>query len=280
MPLPKPPTKRADMLKADDFTSQPKPVKQAKSTTRSASAKAAPTMPQQPPVLELVKPAATVVEKVTAPQPASTKTGRAATIVADKSGSAPAATKASNGDGAKARNMPSPGSSTTRRRRDVGGPAKLFVLDTNVLLHDPMSLFRFEEHDVYLPMITLEELDGHKKGMTEVARNARQVSRDLDQLAADGTVGALPVSEYLPIIFAGASAYAATQHNDQNGVGVVSLKYQRADNSGEMRIDASTQPCKHRAQHEHDQFVSPGRDAKRLGEGFVVANGDHAPPRW
>jgi PhoH-like ATPase len=66
------------------------------------------------------------------------------------------------------------------------GPPRLFVLDTNVLMHDPMSLFRFEEHDVFLPMITLEELDGHKKGMSEVARNARQVSRDLDALATDG----------------------------------------------------------------------------------------------
>jgi PhoH-like ATPase len=64
------------------------------------------------------------------------------------------------------------------------GPTKLFVLDTNVLLHDPMCLFRFEEHDIYLPMIVLEELDGHKKGMTEVARNARQTSRTLDALAA------------------------------------------------------------------------------------------------
>ena len=59
------------------------------------------------------------------------------------------------------------------------------MLDTNVLMHDPTSLFRFEEHDIYLPMITLEELDGHKRGMTEVARNARQVSRDLDALAAN-----------------------------------------------------------------------------------------------
>jgi len=59
------------------------------------------------------------------------------------------------------------------------------VLDTNVLMHDPTSLFRFDEHDVYLPMITLEELDGHKRGMTEVARNARQVSRDLDALATN-----------------------------------------------------------------------------------------------
>lgn len=66
------------------------------------------------------------------------------------------------------------------------GPAKLFVLDTNVLLHDPMCLFRFEEHDVFLPMIVLEELDGHKKGMTEVARNGRQTSRTLDALAAQG----------------------------------------------------------------------------------------------
>ncbi|MBE0550021.1 MAG: PhoH family protein, partial [Rubrivivax sp.] len=64
------------------------------------------------------------------------------------------------------------------------GPAKLFVLDTNVLMHDPMSLFRFEEHDIFLPMITLEELDGHKRGMSEVARSARQVSRDLDALAS------------------------------------------------------------------------------------------------
>jgi PhoH-like ATPase len=61
------------------------------------------------------------------------------------------------------------------------------VLDTNVLLHDPSSLFRFEEHDVFLPMMTLEELDHQKKGMTEVARNARQVSRSLDTLVGDNT---------------------------------------------------------------------------------------------
>ncbi len=49
-------------------------------------------------------------------------------------------------------------------------------------MHDPTSLFRFEEHDIYLPILTLEELDNNKKGMTEVARNARQVSRFLDDL--------------------------------------------------------------------------------------------------
>ena len=71
------------------------------------------------------------------------------------------------------------------RAADATGQTKLFVLDTNVLMHDPTCLFRFEEHDIYLPMITLEELDNHKKGMSEVARNARQVSRSLDALVGD-----------------------------------------------------------------------------------------------
>ncbi|QID18120.1 PhoH family protein [Nitrogeniibacter mangrovi] len=59
---------------------------------------------------------------------------------------------------------------------------KLFVLDTNVLMHDPTSLYRFEEHDLFIPIMTLEELDGNKKGMSEVARNARQASRMLDEI--------------------------------------------------------------------------------------------------
>jgi PhoH-like ATPase len=59
---------------------------------------------------------------------------------------------------------------------------KLFVLDTNVLMHDPTSLFRFEEHDLYLPIATLEELDSHKRGLSDVSRNARQASRFLDEI--------------------------------------------------------------------------------------------------
>ena len=75
-------------------------------------------------------------------------------------------------------------------------PAKLFVLDTNVLMHDPTSLFRFEEHDIYLPILTLEELDNNKKGVSEVARNARQASRFLDEL-----VTAMPngIAEGIPL---------------------------------------------------------------------------------
>jgi len=63
----------------------------------------------------------------------------------------------------------------------------LFVLDTNVLMHDPTAIFRFKEHDIYLPMVVLEELDAGKKGMSEVARNVRQVSRFLDQLMTGAT---------------------------------------------------------------------------------------------
>ncbi|MBI2382976.1 MAG: PhoH family protein [Gammaproteobacteria bacterium] len=62
---------------------------------------------------------------------------------------------------------------------------KIFVLDTNVLMHDPSSLFRFEEHDLFIPMVVLEELDAAKKGTSEVSRNARQVSRFLDDLMRD-----------------------------------------------------------------------------------------------
>ncbi len=74
---------------------------------------------------------------------------------------------------------------------------KLFVLDTNVLMHDPTSLFRFEEHDIYVPMATLEELDANKKGMSEVARNARQASRFLDAIVsstADGIENGIELS--------------------------------------------------------------------------------------
>ncbi|HEY2419351.1 MAG TPA: PhoH family protein [Steroidobacteraceae bacterium] len=59
---------------------------------------------------------------------------------------------------------------------------RLFVLDTNVLMHDPTAIFRFEEHDIYLPMVVLEELDANKKGLSEASRNARQVSRFLDDI--------------------------------------------------------------------------------------------------
>lgn len=58
----------------------------------------------------------------------------------------------------------------------------LYVLDTNVLVHDPTALFRFKEHDIYLPMVVLEELDQGKKGLSDTARNIREANRYLDGL--------------------------------------------------------------------------------------------------
>ena len=72
----------------------------------------------------------------------------------------------------------------SRRSRSESRTTKLFVLDTNVLMHDPTSLFRFEEHDVFLPIMTLEELDNNKSGISEIARNARQASRFLDDIVS------------------------------------------------------------------------------------------------
>ncbi|HUI68329.1 MAG TPA: PhoH family protein [Nitrospirota bacterium] len=63
---------------------------------------------------------------------------------------------------------------------------KTFVIDTNVLLHDPNAIFSFEENDVIVPIVVIEELDKFKKGIDEIGRNARQVSRILDELRHKG----------------------------------------------------------------------------------------------
>ncbi|MDH4275357.1 MAG: PIN domain-containing protein, partial [Gammaproteobacteria bacterium] len=64
---------------------------------------------------------------------------------------------------------------------------RLFVLDSNVLMHDPACMFRFHEHDVYVPMMVLEELDGHKRGNSEIARNTRQASRFIEDIIKGAT---------------------------------------------------------------------------------------------
>jgi PhoH-like ATPase len=88
--------------------------------------------------------------------------------------------------------MPTKKPSTTAASRKPPAPTKLFVLDTNVLLHDPTCLTRFQEHDLFIPIFVLEEMDAHKKGMSEVSRNARQASRTLDEIvnANGGTLEA------------------------------------------------------------------------------------------
>jgi PhoH-like ATPase len=175
MPLPQPPSKKGDRLQASAFEAQAAPRAENK---RGAKTRA--EAPQAQTALDLHDGQTDEVNL------APTKPSPRVAAGAPPAAFAPLRTSA-------------PAAAPKRTRTPRGtGPAKLFVLDTNVLMHDPMSLFRFEEHDVFLPMITLEELDGHKKGMSEVARSVRQVSRELDALASfskdegsglDATVG-------------------------------------------------------------------------------------------
>jgi PhoH-like ATPase len=169
MPLPPAPTKRAALLSTEAFDAPARsPSKAARKTEQAEPAR-------KPPALELFDSRAAGGE---AEHPVAYQAKETASAV--KTGVA-SYHKDSN-------QAPRPQAAAKPKKPKHSGPAKLFVLDTNVLMHDPMCLFRFEEHDIFLPMIVLEELDGHKKGMTEVARNARQTSRTLDALA--GTSGA------------------------------------------------------------------------------------------
>lgn len=127
--------------------------------------------------------AATPTPTTTKEAPSSQKTPSAKEAPATKK--APTAKKtpatkqtpAPRGTAAAAKVQTAPASA---QHTDADEKPKLFVLDTNVLLHDANCLFMFKEHDVFIPMIVLEELDNQKKGLSEVARNARQVSRYLD----------------------------------------------------------------------------------------------------
>jgi PhoH-like ATPase len=185
MPLPPAPAKKAARLSADAIES-----------TRVARKRSEPAMDLSTSLSPLTLEAA-----LPSPAPASASArSNGATPKPSTKAKAPgqAVTALANDDATAS--VP-PTRLAPQRRRKTGtpaaGPRRLFVLDTNVLMHDPTSLFRFEEHDIFLPMIVLEELDANKKGMSEVARNARQASRTLDTLAAQrgGDISAgLPLS--------------------------------------------------------------------------------------
>jgi hypothetical protein len=101
---------------------------------------------------------------------------------------------------------PGPASAQAERAEPKARPRdgrRLFVLDTNVLMHDPTAIFRFEEHDVYIPMVVLEELDAHKKGLSEASRNVRQVSRFLDDMMRDATKEVIDRGLKLPSGYSG-----------------------------------------------------------------------------
>jgi PhoH-like ATPase len=172
MPLPKPPSRKGDLLQSTDYETQAAP----KADKRAPKARL--DGPPAQTALDLHDGGTVIAGRAPAQQAALLSAPPAAAqpampVAAPATMPAPAAAPAA-----------APYAAPRPRKPRSTGPAKLFVLDTNVLMHDPTSLFRFEEHDIFLPMITLEELDGHKKGMSEVARNARQVSRDLDALAS------------------------------------------------------------------------------------------------
>jgi PhoH-like ATPase len=171
MPLPKAPTKPATLLDLNDAVlaraTRPKPG----GRPGEAEPRPGPVADRPTAALLAPAPAAAPVAAVVAEAPATSPVERA-----------PVATVASLPPrGAR----PAARAARAAQRSPAAEGIKLFVLDTNVLMHDPSSLFRFAEHDVFLPIVTLEELDNHKKGMSEVARNARQVSRSLDALVAD-----------------------------------------------------------------------------------------------
>ena len=208
MPLPKPPAKKGDLLRSADYEAQAAPRTEKRSLkTRAAEA------PAQS-ALELLDDSPALAAQSFAPSPAPSPAQSPAQSSARSALTSPAAiTKPAPAAFAPLTRAPAPAPAPRARKPRSTGPAKLFVLDTNVLMHDPMSLFRFEEHDVFLPMITLEELDGHKKGMSEVARSVRQVSRELDALAAlaakEGPLGKMDAQAGIPL--------AGTGHRDAGG---------------------------------------------------------------
>ena len=194
MPLPKRPAKRGDVL--TDYGPEADLTKPAGKAAPKAAAKPsqAPETASKPrrTTRKTVKAAPaettkTVEKTVTAQETAAPKS--TAKTPAKPAVKKPPVKKAATA--VKPQTAPAVAESDVResrhsnRRGRAATPAdkrKLFVLDTNVLIHDPMSIFSFAEHDVFLPMTVLEELDNHKKGTSDVARNARSVSRNLDQL--------------------------------------------------------------------------------------------------
>ncbi len=178
MPLPPAPGRRAARLSPEAYENKVNPARASSRTVAAEPEEVNETIaPEAPtaaaPVRRRTRNTAEAATKAAAPAVATPKSTTSTRQAAAKKAISNTPVTASNGSQGKS--LP--------RSKKTQGPAKLFVLDTNVLLHDPTSLFRFEEHDIFLPMIVLEELDAHKKGMTEVARNGRQTSRTLDALA-------------------------------------------------------------------------------------------------
>ena len=112
---------------------------------------------------------------------------------------------------------------------------RLFVLDTNILMHDPTAIYRFEEHDIYLPMVVLEELDNHKTGLSEVARNVRQTNRMLVELMSNAShpqiVAGLPIPSFASSHKVKCSGRLFFQTDEFEQIRPTSLPGHKVDNS-------------------------------------------------
>lgn len=161
MPLPTLPSKMGTTLSAEEISQAPKAT----------------------PPTQIIS-AATTVKKTTPPLPEANVATVKPPVIAKTT------SKTSKSQAQSEKNVPVVSRTAKEKTTKVATATtattqKLFVLDTNVLLHDSNCLFKFEEHNIFIPMIVLEELDHQKKGLSEVARNARQVSRHLEALVDD-----------------------------------------------------------------------------------------------
>lgn len=133
----------------------------------------------------------------------------------------------------------------------VSKPRRLFVLDTNVLMHDPAALFRFQEHDIFIPMVVLEELDASKKGLSEVARNTRQASRFLDDLIQHEDSGAI-----------------------ENGLVLTDPGFGNGENNAEGKLYLQTQVLEHEL-----PGLLPGKNADNTILGITLSLSKMYPER-
>jgi len=231
MPLPKPPSKPATLL--DLGSTVQARAKRARGAEAEAAPPSAPQEDETParvvpmrakarierdgeaalteerprrgppaaPLAAVLKPAPAPAKPASPPQTPAQRSAqpprRPSALASAPAAAPPVARQAPESARQPARPPVRPAGETRARQRASADVPKLFVLDTNVLMHDPSSLFRFAEHDLYLPMMTLEELDNHKKGMSEVSRNARQVSRTLDELIE--AAGEADITDGIPL---------------------------------------------------------------------------------
>jgi len=119
--------------------------------------------------------------------------------------------------------------------------AKIYVLDTNVLLHDPESLFSFDDNRIVLPLSVIEELDHIKRRVDDIGRNAREVSRKLDGLRLLGHLAEgvkLPNGGSIRIELNGNKSYEFLGGIDLNNVDnrILALAYHLTNNENDKVV--------------------------------------------